>query len=59
MKRQMAFRDADGNPIPGVPDGEYELSNIEWVEDGDTVQCSFTATCYPPVVDAVWWVDEP
>ena len=42
-RKHLAIRDKDGQPIPGIADGVYDVTYTR-VEDGDTIKWNMTAT---------------
>lgn len=61
IRRVLAMRDKDGRPIPGIPDGTYDLEWGEPTQDGDLISYPVTITPVlpPPPTDAGFkWLEE-
>lgn len=61
VRKHIAMRDKNGQPIPGIPDGIYDVKMGERVEDGDTVSYPMTLTPVNPLVDkwsAYQWMED-
>lgn len=59
-REHIAIRDRDGQPIPGIPDGIYDVAVGETVVDGNTVSYQMTLTPVNPprpTTDAYDWLE--